>query len=145
MSDEALARSWHELMGRYNRLACRLDRELGSAHGLSSSEFEVLQQLDACAVQGELRMADLAHRVHLSQSALSRLVGRLERDGLVLRAACEADRRSVWIRITDAGRTRCAEARPTQRAILRTETWCAAQLPPGDAQPAGPSSPNHPA
>lgn len=129
VSDEALAQSWHELMGRYNRLTCRLDRELESAHGLSSSEFEVLQQLHG-GTAGELRMADLAERVHLSQSALSRLVSRLERDGLVQRTACQADRRSVWIHITDAGRERYDQARPTQRAILRTEAWCAAQVPP---------------
>ncbi|PPK94254.1 DNA-binding MarR family transcriptional regulator [Kineococcus xinjiangensis] len=135
VSDESLAQSWHDLMGRYARLTCRLDRELEAAHGLSSSEFEVLQQLHGPAGPGKLRMTELGERAHLSQSALSRLVGRLERDGLVRRAACEADRRAVWIHITDAGRARYQEAQPTQRAILRTETWCAAVPPP--EEPAG--------
>ena len=122
--DDELAAAWHALMGRYNRLTARLDRELEAAHGLSSSEFEVLQQLHACSAQGKMRMAELGERIHLSQSALSRLVGRLERDGLVHRSACEADRRSVWIFVTDEGRARYQQARPTQRAILRGETWC---------------------
>ncbi|GAB7192690.1 MarR family transcriptional regulator [Kineococcus sp. NUM-3379] len=129
--DETLAEAWHALMGRYNRLTARLDRELEAAHGLSSSEFEVLQQLHACAAQGKLRMADLGERAHLSQSALSRLVGRLERDGLVRRDACAEDRRAVWVLVTDEGRARYEQARPTQRAILRTETWCAQVAPEG--------------
>ena len=129
VSDDEIASAWHALMGRYNRLTARLDRELEAAHGLSSSEFEVLQQLHACAARGKLRMAELGERVHLSQSALSRLVGRLERDGLVRRDACEADRRSVWVLVTEEGRARYEQARPTQRAILRGETWCT-QVPP---------------
>lgn len=108
-------------MQRYNRLTCRLDRELGAAHGLSASEFEALQQLAAYEPQGKMRMADLAASVHLSQSALSRLVGRLEKAGLVTRDACADDRRSVWTAITEAGRERYREARPIQREILRAE------------------------
>ncbi|MBA3781346.1 MAG: MarR family transcriptional regulator, partial [Nocardioides sp.] len=53
-NDDALAVEWHQLMGRYQRLMCSLDRELGSAHALSASEFEVLQQLsqaDECSMR----------------------------------------------------------------------------------------------
>ncbi|HLR83889.1 MAG TPA: MarR family transcriptional regulator [Nocardioidaceae bacterium] len=120
-SDDALAAEWHRLMQRYNHLTCRLDRELGTAHGLSASEFETLQQLASYEPRGAMRMADLAASVHLSQSALSRLVGRLEKEGLVTRDVCSNDRRSVWTAITEAGRDRHREARPTQRAILRSE------------------------
>ena len=117
--DEALAADWHQLMGRYQRLMCALDREL-AAHELTASEFEVLQQLDQ-AEEHSLRMAALAESAHLTQSALSRLVSRLERDGLVERKACEQDRRSVYIALTRAGRARYAEAKPTQRRVLREE------------------------
>ncbi|WP_456697869.1 MarR family winged helix-turn-helix transcriptional regulator [Aeromicrobium sp. P5_D10] len=119
-SDDLLAASWHELMGRYNQLSCRLDRELGAAHDLTSSEFEVLQLLDS-AEDDQVRMAALAEQAHLSQSALSRLVTRLEKDGLVCRNTCSEDRRAQWTSITAEGRRRYAEARPTQRAILREE------------------------
>jgi DNA-binding MarR family transcriptional regulator len=119
---DVLADEWHALMTRYHRTACVLDRELQAQHDLSVSEFEILQQLvsagDGC---GSVRMQELAHEVHLSQSALSRLISRLERDGLVGRAACTQDRRSVFVSITDAGRDRFLAARPTQRAVLREQ------------------------
>lgn len=118
--DDALAAEWHQLMGRYNRLMCALDRELSLAHDLSASEFEVLQQLEH-AEECSLRMATLGENAHLTQSALSRLVSRLETDGLVTRKACENDRRSLFVALTDAGRARYAEARPTQRRVLRDE------------------------
>jgi len=118
--DDALAAEWHQLMGRYQRLMCALDRELGSEHSLSASEFEVLQQLER-SEECSLRMATLAENAHLTQSALSRLVSRLERDGLLERKACEQDRRSQYVSLTAAGRSRYAEARPTQRKVLRDE------------------------
>lgn len=117
--DDALASEWHQLMGRYQRLMCALDRELG-AHDLSASEFEVLQQLSE-SEQCSLRMTTLGESAHLSQSALSRLVSRLEKDGLLTRKACENDRRALFVALTDAGRERYAEARPTQRRVLREE------------------------
>jgi DNA-binding MarR family transcriptional regulator len=136
VSDEKLAESWHELMGRYNQLACRLDRELGAEHDLSSSEFEVLQLLNNSKPDGAVRMAELAERTHLSQSALSRLVSRLENDGLVCRNTCADDRRAQWTEITKEGRARFEAARPTHRKILREEAGECAQLAAGVLLPA---------
>ena len=118
--DDALAEDWHRLMGRYQRLMCALDRELSASHDLTASEFEVLQQLEQ-AEECSLRMAALAESAHLTQSALSRLIGRLESDGLVDRKACEQDRRWLYVALTAAGKRRYAEAKPTQRKVLRTE------------------------
>ncbi len=56
--------------------------------------------------------------MHLSQSAMSRLVARLEADGLVERTLCVDDRRGVFVCITGEGRSRHAEAVPTHRAVL---------------------------
>jgi DNA-binding MarR family transcriptional regulator len=130
--DEELASAWHDLMGRYHRITCTLDRELLARHDLTVSEFEVLQELHSAAdptsiaIDGagdadSIRMHELGERVHLTQSALSRLISRLERDGLVERGMCLEDRRSVWARITPAGAERYVQARPTQRAILRDQ------------------------
>lgn len=107
-------------MGRYQRLMCALDRELSAGHDLTASEFEVLQQLEQ-SDQCSLRMAVLAESAHLTQSALSRLVSRLERDGLVTRETCSTDRRSLFVKLTSEGRARYAEARPTQRRVLRED------------------------
>ncbi|MGX7681398.1 MarR family winged helix-turn-helix transcriptional regulator [Jatrophihabitans sp. DSM 45814] len=121
-SDDDLAAEWHDLMGRYHRLTCSLDRELLAKHDITVSDFEVLQQLHATtSPDGQVRMHELGEQVHLTQSALSRLVSRLERDGLVERGMCTDDRRSVWTKITPAGEQRFIEAKPTQRAILREQ------------------------
>jgi DNA-binding MarR family transcriptional regulator len=61
---------------------------------------------------------NLVGQVHLSQSALSRLIGRLEKDGLVERSVCAEDRRGVWVALTEEGRRLHAEVRPLQREVL---------------------------
>src|SRR5690349_23604904 len=63
--DDELAADWHELMNRYHRITCQLDRELMSQHQLTVSEFEVLQQL-ALAPDKALKMHELGENVHLS-------------------------------------------------------------------------------
>ncbi|WP_067129721.1 MarR family winged helix-turn-helix transcriptional regulator [Microtetraspora malaysiensis] len=114
---------WRELLRRHATVSCALDRELGERHGLGVSEFEVLDHLaeglstDAGGKE-KFRVQELADEVHLSQSALSRLIARLEREGLVTRAMCEADRRGVFVLLTDEGRKRHAEAAPTHLAVL---------------------------
>ncbi|MBO7941561.1 winged helix DNA-binding protein, partial [Streptomyces sp. S9] len=49
---------------------------------------------------------------------LSRLIGRLEKEGLVERAVCVEDRRGVWVALTDKGRDLHTEVRPLQREVL---------------------------
>lgn len=119
-SDDDLAQAWHTLSVRYHRLQCDLDRALQSAQQISSSEFEVIELL-AAADNCKMRMSELAGLVHLTQSALSRLVAGLEKDGLVERSMCAGDRRSVFTELTPAGVTRYEAAKPVQRAILRAE------------------------
>ena len=118
-SERALVDQWRAVLALHARTACELDREL-HPFGLGASDFEVLDVLaEAGADDGPtLRVQELADRVHLSQSALSRLVGRLERDGLVTRGVCSEDRRGVRVALTGAGRARHAEALPVQRAVL---------------------------
>jgi DNA-binding MarR family transcriptional regulator len=104
------------MLGRFHRTTCALDRALMADHNITVSDFEVLQQLHAA--DGCLRMHELAEQVHLTQSALSRLITRLEKAGLITRGTCEDDRRSVWTEITDTGDRCYLAARPTHRAIL---------------------------
>ncbi|HWU05680.1 MAG TPA: MarR family transcriptional regulator [Streptomyces sp.] len=119
-SEQALVGEWRELLALHARTLGELDRAL-DGHGLGASEFEVLDVLvEAVTGRGDacLRVQEIASRIHLSQSALSRLVARLERDGLVRRAMCAEDRRGVRVELTDTGRARHTEARPLQRAVL---------------------------
>jgi DNA-binding MarR family transcriptional regulator len=120
-SDDDLARAWHELMSRYHHVSCVLDRALQADYGISGSEFAVLEQLAEARPDCSLKMHDLGEHVHVSQSALSRLVARLETDGLIERVMCVEDRRSVFARLTPAGRELYKAARPTHRQILRDQ------------------------
>jgi len=110
---------WHDLLDRYARAVSGLERALESEHGLGVSEYEVLERL-ASSDEGSGRMQELAEAVHLSQSALSRVVGRLEADGLVTRKMCTSDRRGIFACLTEQGRARYEAARPTHRAVLAT-------------------------
>jgi DNA-binding MarR family transcriptional regulator len=98
---------------------CEIDRAL-HPHGLGASDFEVLDILAAeSPAEGDhCRVQNLVGRVHLSQSALSRLIGRLEKDGLVERSVCAEDRRGVWVALTRKGRELHAAVQPLQRAVL---------------------------
>jgi DNA-binding MarR family transcriptional regulator len=117
-SDDAqLVTSWRDLAARYSSVRSALDRKLDEHHGLGMSEFEALDRL-AEAPEGKQRMQELGEAMYLSQSALSRVVARLEREGLVCRDMCAEDRRGVYVRLTDAGKQRHAAARPTQLAVL---------------------------
>jgi DNA-binding MarR family transcriptional regulator len=115
--EKALLESWHELADRHARISCALERVLQDEHGLGVSEFEVLERLSA-GEKEQHRMQELAESVYLSQSALSRLIGRLESEGLVSRAICSEDRRGIYACITEQGRARYEAARPTQRQVL---------------------------
>jgi DNA-binding MarR family transcriptional regulator len=116
-NEQALVASWRELADRHARVTCALERELQDEHGLGVSEFEVLERL-AVGDKEQRRMQDLAESVYLSQSALSRLIGRLETEGLVTRAICSEDRRGIFACLTTEGRARYEAARPTQRKVL---------------------------
>jgi DNA-binding MarR family transcriptional regulator len=117
---DALQVQWLELFSRYTATACALDRELQAHHDLTASEFDVLERLvkQCTEAQTGCRMQELTQAVPLSQSALSRLVARLEREGLVTREMCSDDRRGIYASVTEEGRERYEQARPTQRAVL---------------------------
>ncbi|MEV5878411.1 MarR family transcriptional regulator [Streptomyces sp. NPDC052101] len=118
-ADARLEERWRDILAVHARTMCEIDRAL-HPHGLGASDFEVLDILAAeSPAQGDqCRVQNLVGRVHLSQSALSRLIGRLEKDGLVERSVCAEDRRGVWVALTPKGRALHAEVQPLQRAVL---------------------------
>jgi DNA-binding MarR family transcriptional regulator len=141
---DGVVTAWREMAAYHAATCAALERELGERHGLGVSDFEVLSRLAEMPVTPEpgscqMRAQDLADAVHLSQSALSRLVDRLVRHGLVERAVCDLDRRGIYVHLTPDGRKRQAEAAPTHRAVLATiarPAFLAAPALPPPAVPA---------
>ncbi|MFJ7241138.1 MarR family transcriptional regulator [Streptomyces olivaceus] len=110
---------WRGILSVHARTMCEIDRVL-HPHGLGASDFEVL---DLLVTEGpedgaQCRVQNLVGRVHLSQSALSRLIARLEKDGLVERSMCAEDRRGVYVALTRRGRDLHSQVLPLQRAAL---------------------------
>jgi DNA-binding MarR family transcriptional regulator len=121
----AVVDEWRQLLDRHAVVSCALEKALQDEHEIGLSEFETLDRL-VDANCGKYRMNDLSGDIHLSQSALSRAVARLEREGLVSRSMCADDRRGVFVCLTEKGKQLYDEALPTHRAVLK-ETWGADQ------------------
>ena len=108
--------------GLTSRFAAQLDE-----HRVSPVEFEVLMRL-ARSPQNRLRMTDLAGQTSLSTSGVTRVVDRMDRDGLVGRQACASDRRSSYAVITESGRARLDEILPGHLELV--QRWFIDQLTP---------------
>ncbi len=104
--------AWRGLLRAHSALTKTLDGELEQAHGIGLSTYEVLVRLDR-APERRMRMCDLADSVLLSRSGVTRLVDRLERDGLLAREECAADARGAFAALTGAGERMLADARET--------------------------------
>jgi DNA-binding MarR family transcriptional regulator len=101
--DRLQFRAWRAFLYAYSEVVPTLDRELISEQGLSLNQFEVLTWLRRAGKRG-LRMSDLASRVVLSPSGVTRAVNQLERKGLVERCVFEGDKRGYLATLTAAGR-----------------------------------------
>jgi DNA-binding MarR family transcriptional regulator len=110
--------AWRGLLRVHAALVRELDAELDAAHDLPLSSYDVLIYLQA-APGKRLRMAELADSVLLSRSGVTRLVDRLEREGLIVRDTCTSDGRGLFAVLTDAGGAMLARARPTHLAGVR--------------------------
>nr|WP_296072932.1 MarR family winged helix-turn-helix transcriptional regulator [uncultured Actinoplanes sp.] len=95
-----------------------IDADMIREQRLPLSEFLVLKDLSE-APGGQLRMSTLAATTEMSLSGMTRIVGRLEEDGLVRRVRADDDARGWNAVITDAGLARLAEAWPTNIASVR--------------------------
>jgi DNA-binding MarR family transcriptional regulator len=110
--------AWSGFIRAHSSIVRELDAELRAAHGLPLSSFDVLVQL-SLASNGRMQMHELAEAVHISRSGLTRLVDRLERQGLIERHRGERDPRRVFACITRPGHERLAETTPTHLAGVR--------------------------
>ncbi|TML38127.1 MAG: MarR family transcriptional regulator [Actinobacteria bacterium] len=97
--------AWQALLLAQRALLDRLEDDLRREHGLPLSSYEVLLFLSR-APGRRLRMHELAESVLLTPSGITRLVDRLEGEGLVSRESCPTDRRGSFVVLTEAGRAR---------------------------------------
>ena len=104
--------AWRSFLRAHATVTRRLEAELVAEHDLPLASYDVLVQLSEAPSQA-LRMTELAERVLISRSGLTRLVDRLERDRLVARQACPDDARGTLAVLTDAGLARLQAALPT--------------------------------
>jgi DNA-binding MarR family transcriptional regulator len=104
--------AWRGMLRVHSALVKALDAELLAAHDLPLTSYEVLINLQA-APDRRRRMAELADGVLLSRSGTTRLVDRLEREGLLVRDTCDSDGRGTFAVLTDKGEALLASARAT--------------------------------
>jgi DNA-binding MarR family transcriptional regulator len=109
--------AWVALLRAHAASTRRLSSTLAAAHGLTVNDYEVLLHL-ARAPGGILRRVDLARRVLLTPSGITRLLEGLERAGLVERARCASDARVVYACLTSEGRRRLDDASCTHVAAI---------------------------
>jgi DNA-binding MarR family transcriptional regulator len=106
------------LLRAHSALRRLLEVRLLTDHGLTISDYETLLHLSR-EPEGRLRRVDLAERLLLTPSGITRLLEGLERGGYVERASCESDARVTYAQLTEAGEAKLREAAETHVAGIR--------------------------
>jgi DNA-binding MarR family transcriptional regulator len=110
--------AWVGLLRAHATTTRRFNAELVAEHGLTLNDYEVLLHLSR-AEGRRLRRVDLAERVLLTPSGITRLLEGLERAGFVERAACESDARVTYAQLTDVGEQKVHEAAESHVGAIR--------------------------
>ena len=116
------------MLETHSRVISELDTEIEREHGIPLTAYEVLMHLGDAG--GKLRMGQLADQLLLSRSGISRLVDRLEAQGLVERRRCSDDGRGFNAMLTDAGRRKLDACRPAHLNGVREHFL--SRLEPGE-------------
>src|SRR6185295_7104749 len=107
---EAVVAAWARLIRAREALVSAVEGDLKAAGAPPLAWYDVLLEL-SCAAEGRLRPFEIEKETLLAQYNLSRLLDRLEKEGLVGREPCQDDARGQWVVITDKGRA------------VQTRTW----------------------
>jgi DNA-binding MarR family transcriptional regulator len=110
--------AWVGLLRAHSGLTRALNADLVNQHGLTISDYEVLLHL-AKAPDRRLRRVDLAERLVLTASGITRLLDGLQRCGYVDKAACDTDARVTYAVLTDEGLAKLKNASETHLAGIR--------------------------
>jgi DNA-binding MarR family transcriptional regulator len=106
------------LLRAHSTLWRELSARLVTEHGLTINDYEALMHLSRTE-DGSLRRVDLAERLMLTPSGVTRLLDGLERDGWVRKGQCDTDARVTYAVLTDEGRERLESAGRTHVAQIR--------------------------
>ncbi len=117
--DELHLSAWRNFITAHARLIDRIDHELTDAGCVPLHWYDVLIEL-AEAPQRRLRMTDLARKVVLSKSGLTRLVDKLENAGLLKRQSAATDGRGAFAVLTDEGLAELRKAWPVYARGIQT-------------------------
>lgn len=95
---------WIQESRNYRRREKALEERVARVGGLGLNEFYLLYYLERVPTH-KLRQQEAQEKIQMSQSAMSRLIQRLEsmNPSLVVRSVCDKDKRGVYVRLTDAG------------------------------------------
>lgn len=121
--------AWRAFLTAHALVWRRLDEDLRVEAGMSLAEYSALLQL-AEAPDRRLRMNQLADGVFLSRSGVTRLIDRLETDGLVARSQCSSDGRGAEAVLTDDGFARLRAASPIH--LRGIETYFLTRITPDE-------------
>ncbi|MFN8619184.1 MAG: MarR family transcriptional regulator [Chloroflexota bacterium] len=110
--DDPRLRAWRAFLFAQAAVLRELETELMADEQISLAEYDALTQL-AAPEDRRLRMSELAERLVISRSGVTRLVDRLEAQGLVVRSQCAPDGRGAYAVLTTAGLARLRAAVPT--------------------------------
>lgn len=115
-------RTWSLLVGVMMWLPAELDTYLERSADLSHAEYGVLRCL-SLGEDREIHMSRLAATASVTPSHLSRIVGRLEKRGLLARGADPSDARKTLARLTPSGAELLAEVEPGYVAEVRARVF----------------------
>src|SRR3989442_215142 len=101
--------AWVGLLRGHAGTARLLSSQLHAEHGLSINDYEAMLFLSR-AEGGSMRRIDLASKLVLTASGVTRLLDGLEEAGWVTKATCKTDARVTYAVLTDAGREKLNQA-----------------------------------
>jgi DNA-binding MarR family transcriptional regulator len=107
---DAVVNAWARLIRARETVVAAVERDLKAARLPPLAWYDVLLELSR-AKEGRLRPLEIEKETLLAQYNLSRLLDRLEKEGLIRREPCEDDARGQWVVITEKGR------------VTQTRTW----------------------
>ncbi len=115
---QAQHEAWFQLLRAHGKVTQAVESRLLRARQIPHHWYDVLVTLEKAPNQ-KLRMSELAENVVTSRSTLTRLVDRLESEGLLRRELCPDDRRGSFAVLTQAGAQARLAAWPiVSRAIV---------------------------